>query len=56
MVAYRGKPYLGIGGNRMRNREDERIFLDEQWKRELSQKYRIAFNVLGGWLNRFYGY
>jgi hypothetical protein len=56
MLAYRGKPYFGVGGNRMRESEDERIFLDEKWKRELSYKYRIAFSLLGGWLNRLYGY
>ncbi|MPZ76997.1 MAG: hypothetical protein GEU77_10770 [Deltaproteobacteria bacterium] len=56
MLAYRGKPYLGFGGNQMREREQEAIFLDEEWKRELSYKHRIAFTLLAGWLNRLYGY
>jgi Sulfotransferase family len=56
MLAYRGKPYLGFGGNQMREREDAAIVLDEQWKRELSYKHRMAFNLLAGWLNRLYGY
>lgn len=56
MIAYRGECYFGIGGNRMRESGDERIFLDEQWKQELAYRYRLAFTLVGGWLNRLYGY
>jgi hypothetical protein len=56
MLAYRGKPYFGIGGNRMRDGRDERIVLDEKWKEELSWKYRLAFTISCGWLNKLYGY
>ena len=56
MLAYRGKAYFGVGGNRMRESGDESVFLDETWKQELSYRYRIAFTLLGGWLNRLYGY
>jgi Sulfotransferase family len=56
MLAYRGKPYFGVGGNRMRDNGDECIFLDDEWQRELSYKHRIAFILIGGWLNRLYGY
>jgi len=56
MLAYRGKPYFGVGGNRMVEGEEERIFLDERWKQTLSYKHRLAFALTGGWLNRLYGY
>jgi hypothetical protein len=56
MLRYRGKTYFGVGGNRMLEGEDERIFLDETWKQELSPRYRVAFTLMGGWLNRMYGY
>lgn len=56
VLAYRQHPDVGIGGNRMRIRREERIFLDERWKRELSHSDRIKFALLGGWLNKIYGY
>lgn len=57
MLFYRRTPYIGLGGNRMREKQtDERIFLDERWRKELSWKYRLAFAVAGGWLNKLYGY
>ena len=56
MLDYREGQYVGIGGNRMRRRSDERIELDEKWKRELPRRHRAKFALLGGWLNRCYGY
>lgn len=56
MLDYREGQHVGIGGNRMRKRSDERIYLDEKWKRELSRRDRVKFALLGGWLNTCYGY
>jgi hypothetical protein len=56
MLAYRQHPDVGIGGNRMRIRQDERILLDERWRQEFSCLDRIKFAFLGGWLNKIYGY
>ncbi len=56
MLVYRNQPYFGIGGNRMREREDEHIILDEGWRQELHRKHRLAFALIAGWLNRSYGY
>ena len=56
MLAYRDSRYVGIGGNRMRKQDHDRIQLDERWKHELSWKRRWIFDLLGGWLNKYYGY
>lgn len=56
MIHYRRHPYFGIFGNRMAKRNDERIYLDNAWKQELSLNYRLRFALLGGWLNALYGY
>lgn len=57
MLHYRSHPYFGIGGSpTVKNNTEETILLDERWKKELSWKYRIAFALLAGWLNKFYGY
>lgn len=57
MLSFRSTPYLGVGGNRMREEQShEDIFLDENWKKELPWNYRLAFALTAGWLNRFYGY
>lgn len=56
MLAYRKHPYYGVGGNRMRNNSDERIFLEEKWKQNMSGRHRRLFAVCMGWLNRYYGY
>lgn len=56
MLAYRQHVDVGIGGNRMRARQDERIFLDERWKSELSRANRVRFALIGGLINRLYGY
>jgi hypothetical protein len=56
MLNYRSQPYFGIGGNRMRKRSDEMIYLDDQWKTQLSYKHQIVFAIVAGWLNMLYGY
>jgi hypothetical protein len=56
MLELRRHSYLGLGGNRMRRQEQPQIVLDEHWKSEFPRLYRIAFAVLGGWLNALYGY
>lgn len=56
MLKYRQHAYFGIGGNRMCQRPDERIVLDERWKDELTLSHRLKFALLGGWLNKYYGY
>jgi hypothetical protein len=56
MLAYRQHPDVGIGGNRMRIRQDEWILLEERWRQEFSCLDRIKFALLGGWLNKIYGY
>lgn len=56
MLAYRSAIHMGIGGNRMRNRNSEQIALDEKWRDEMPFKQRVAFALAGGWLNRLFGY
>lgn len=57
MLSFRSTPYIGIGGNRMREQQtEEQIVLDKRWLRELSSKHRLAFALIAGWLNKFYGY
>jgi len=56
MLTYKKHPYVGIGGNRMRKQNTELIYLDESWKSELSYWNSIKFELLGGWLNKYYGY
>ena len=56
MLSYRKHHYVGIGGNRMQKQNTESIELDESWKTELSYWNSIKFNLLGGWLNKYYGY
>lgn len=55
MLEFRSHPYLGIGGNRMREGQGG-IRLDEQWKHDWRGPSRLAFAVAGGWLNRLCGY
>lgn len=49
---------LAIAGNNMpyRRANREQIKFDERWKQELKQEDLVQFNLLGGWLNRYYGY
>jgi hypothetical protein len=57
MLAYRSRPYFGIGGNPLvMESEEERIVLDERWKQELSSKHQLIFATVAGWLNKLYGY
>ncbi len=52
MLAYRSHDYHGVGGNRMRSGDSQTIFLDESWREVLPPRYRVAFEVLGGWSDR----
>ena len=49
-----------IGGSRWRFTQSLsgtfQIKLDERWKTELSNSDRLVFNLIGGFLNRIYGY
>jgi hypothetical protein len=56
MLRYRQKPWVGILGNRMAHDGSEAIRLDEKWKRELPTRERVLFDLLGGPLNRYFGY
>jgi hypothetical protein len=56
MLRFRQHPWFGIGGNRMSRRGDETIRLDERWRREMSWGRQLLVNVVGGPLNRYYGY
>jgi hypothetical protein len=56
MLRYRDREWLGIGGNRMSTRADDTIRLDERWRREMSTRDRLVVDLLGGALNRYYGY
>jgi hypothetical protein len=56
MLRYRRNPWVGILGNRMAQRADETIKLDEKWKRDLAPKRQLLFDALGGPLNRYFGY
>lgn len=56
MLRFRSHPWFGIGGNRMAHDTSEEIRLDEKWRRDLSRRDRLLFGLLGGALNRYYGY
>ena len=56
MLRFRSHRWFGIQGNRMAHGKSEEIRLDEKWRRDLSRRDRILFEVLGGPLNRYYGY
>lgn len=56
MLRYREQPNLGLGGNRMADRSDQSIKLDETWRTELSSRQRLVFGLFFGWLNRLLGY
>jgi|Deesub1362A_J573_1020465.scaffolds.fasta_scaffold00550_10 hypothetical protein len=56
MLHFRKHITHNLGGNRMRFRSEERIVPDEKWRRELKRSHAFLFNILAGWLNKFYGY
>ena len=56
MLRFRSHPWFGIQGNRMAHGTTEEIRLDEKWRRDLSRRNRLLFQLLGGPLNRYYGY
>ena len=56
MLRFRSQPWFGILGNRMAHDGNEAIRLDEKWKRDLDRRNRLLFELIGGPLNRYYGY
>lgn len=56
MLRFRRRPWFGILGNRMQLGTSEAIKLDEKWKRDLAPRDRMLFDLIGGPLNRIYGY
>jgi hypothetical protein len=56
MLRFRSHDWFGIGGNRMRNGQDETIRLDERWRRDMTTRQRLVVDVIGGAVNRYYGY
>lgn len=56
MLAYRSRPSVAIGGNRMRYERTEHIVLDDEWRTALTRGDRLRFAVTGGVLNRLQGY
>jgi hypothetical protein len=56
MLRFRSHPWFGISGNRMSRSGSEEIRLDEKWRENLPRRERVLFELLGGPLNRFYGY
>lgn len=56
MLEFRRHAWIGIGGNRMSHRTDQTIQLDERWRREMPWRHRLLVGIVGGALNRFYGY
>lgn len=56
MLHFRKRTVHNLGGNRMIFAEDEQILLDEKWKRELKFFHGLLFDLLVGFLNKYYGY
>jgi hypothetical protein len=57
MLQFRSHPYLGVRGSpTVRSTAEQAIRLDERWRTEMSVARRAAFEVVGGWLNKLYGY
>jgi Sulfotransferase family len=57
MLHYRNHAYYGLEGSpTFLKRTDEGIELDERWRSQFSLGHRLTFALLGGWLNRLYGY
>ncbi|HEU0030816.1 MAG TPA: sulfotransferase [Kofleriaceae bacterium] len=56
MLRYRDHTWLGLGGNRMAKSTDSTIRLDEKWRREMPKRDQRIVNLVGGALNRYYGY
>ena len=56
MLKYRQENDVGISGNRMRHGSSNQIVLDERWKKEMTDRHLLIFNIIGGWMNKIYGY
>lgn len=50
------QPTHQIAGNRLRMNKSIRLVKDEAWRTQLPARERAAFDWLGGWLLRRYGY
>jgi hypothetical protein len=50
------QPAHQIAGNRLRMNKSIRLASDETWRTQLPARERAAFDRLGGWLLRRYGY
>jgi hypothetical protein len=50
------QPTHQIAGNRLRMNKSIRLVSDEAWRTQMPAKERAAFDRLGGWLLRRYGY
>jgi hypothetical protein len=48
---FRNAENFGINGNRMRNSNDTKIFVDNRWKKLLPLKVRLKFWFSGGWIH-----
>lgn len=56
MLDFRSHSYVGVGGNRMREKSISQIKLDDSWKYELPIMEKYKFNLFGGILNKIVGY
>jgi hypothetical protein len=45
-----------VTGNRLRLSKIDKIKEDLSWQENLSKKQLFVFQLLFGWLNKFYGY
>jgi hypothetical protein len=50
------QPAHQIAGNRLRMNKSIRLVRDEAWRTQMPERERAAFDWLGGWLLRRYGY
>lgn len=56
MLDFRKHSYTGIGGNRMKDLKSAEIKTDQAWKKDMPLGKKLLFSLIGGWLNRYFGY
>lgn len=56
MLNFRSTVNHNIGGNPMKFRRESILKPDQKWRKTLSRQDVRTFNLIAGWLNRFYGY
>ncbi len=56
MLRFWEVPYLGVGGNRIRENPPRELHVDERWHSGLPRSHRMLFGLTGGWLNLMLGY